>query len=175
MKTGSMIYVVHLIETLGPGGAERLLYTNLKHFDPERVRSTVITVYEHGTHWMKARKRPVPRVHSDKVRVQHVDLLSSQEPPQARNLRQRAPPALQIKRTELAEIFAARFLDRFDMFRRDRRKRIEKRLVALVAEVAHPTMGVNVASVGEVTDTHVQAEATRRRKRRRPRCATRKS
>ena len=53
MKTGSMIHVVHLIETLGPGGAERLLYTNLKHFDPERVRSTVITVYEHGTHWIE--------------------------------------------------------------------------------------------------------------------------
>jgi len=46
-----MISVVHVIESLGPGGAERLLYTNLKHFDPERVRSTVITVYSHGTHW----------------------------------------------------------------------------------------------------------------------------
>jgi glycosyltransferase involved in cell wall biosynthesis len=43
--------VVHLIEALGPGGAERLLYTNLKHFDPERVKSTVITVYPDATHW----------------------------------------------------------------------------------------------------------------------------
>ena len=48
-----MIHVVHLIETLGPGGAERLLYTNLKHFDPERVRSTVITVYPYNTHWVE--------------------------------------------------------------------------------------------------------------------------
>ena len=46
-----MIDVVHLIESLGPGGAERLLYTNLKHFDRERVRSTVITVYSHANHW----------------------------------------------------------------------------------------------------------------------------
>ena len=47
------VHVVHLIEALGPGGAERLLYTNLKHFDPERVRSTVITVYPHATHWLE--------------------------------------------------------------------------------------------------------------------------
>lgn len=45
------IHVVHLIEALGPGGAERLLYTNLKHFDPARVRSTVITVYSRSDHW----------------------------------------------------------------------------------------------------------------------------
>ena len=47
------LHVVHLIETLGPGGAERLLYTNLKHLDPQRVRSTVITVYSHATHWVQ--------------------------------------------------------------------------------------------------------------------------
>ena len=47
-----MIHVAHVIESLGPGGAERLLYTNLKHFDPERVRSTVITVYSHNSHWL---------------------------------------------------------------------------------------------------------------------------
>ena len=47
------LHVVHLIEALGPGGAERLLYTNLKHFDPERIRSTVITVYPHATHWLE--------------------------------------------------------------------------------------------------------------------------
>ena len=53
MKTDfrSMIHVAHLIESLGPGGAERLLYTNLKYFDPGRIRSTVITVYSHGTHF----------------------------------------------------------------------------------------------------------------------------
>ena len=48
-----MIHVVHLIDSLGPGGAERLLYTNLKHFDPERVRSTVVTVYSHAGHWQQ--------------------------------------------------------------------------------------------------------------------------
>src|ERR1041384_4888773 len=49
-----MIHVAHVIETLGPGGAERLLYTNLKHFDPEQIRSTVITVYPHGTHFRES-------------------------------------------------------------------------------------------------------------------------
>ena len=49
----SRLHVVHLIEALGPGGAERLLYTNLKHFDPERIRSTVVTVYPHATHWLE--------------------------------------------------------------------------------------------------------------------------
>lgn len=52
-KNHRVLHVVHLIEALGPGGAERLLYTNLKHFDRERVRSTVITVYPHATHWLE--------------------------------------------------------------------------------------------------------------------------
>lgn len=52
-KNPRVLHVVHLIEALGPGGAERLLYTNLKHFDGERVRSTVITVYPHATHWLE--------------------------------------------------------------------------------------------------------------------------
>jgi len=47
------LHVVHLIEALGPGGAERLLYTNLKHFDAARIRSTVVTVYPHATHWLE--------------------------------------------------------------------------------------------------------------------------
>jgi glycosyltransferase involved in cell wall biosynthesis len=47
------LHVVHLIESLGPGGAERLLYTNLKHFDTTRIRSTVIVVYPQATHWVK--------------------------------------------------------------------------------------------------------------------------
>ena len=48
-----LVHVVHLIESLGSGGAERLLYTNLKHLDSKRVRSTVITVYPHDTHWLE--------------------------------------------------------------------------------------------------------------------------
>lgn len=47
------VHVVHLIESLGSGGAERLLYTNLRHLDPERVRSTVATVYPQATHWLE--------------------------------------------------------------------------------------------------------------------------
>jgi glycosyltransferase involved in cell wall biosynthesis len=45
------LHVAHVIEALGPGGAERLLYTNLKHFDPSRVRSSVVTLYSRATHW----------------------------------------------------------------------------------------------------------------------------
>ncbi|MDQ2974671.1 MAG: glycosyltransferase family 4 protein [Acidobacteriota bacterium] len=47
------LHVVHLIEALGPGGAERLLYTNLKHLDKTRIRSTVMTVFPHATHWVE--------------------------------------------------------------------------------------------------------------------------
>jgi len=47
------LHVAHLIEALGPGGAERLLYTNLKHFNPARVRSTVFTVYSRANHWLE--------------------------------------------------------------------------------------------------------------------------
>lgn len=43
--------VAHLIEALGSGGAERLLYTNLRRFDPKRVRSAVVTVFSQPTHW----------------------------------------------------------------------------------------------------------------------------
>jgi glycosyltransferase involved in cell wall biosynthesis len=43
--------IVHLIEALGSGGAERLLYTNLKHFDGSRFQSEVITVFSGATHW----------------------------------------------------------------------------------------------------------------------------
>lgn len=45
------LHIVHVIEALGPGGAERLLYTNLKHLDTKRFRSTVITVFSRANHW----------------------------------------------------------------------------------------------------------------------------
>jgi len=45
--------VLHLIETLGSGGAERLLHTNLKHFDTNRVASEVVTVFSNGDYWKK--------------------------------------------------------------------------------------------------------------------------
>ena len=44
-------YIVHLIEALGSGGAERLLYTNLKRFDRSRFHHEVITVFSNATHW----------------------------------------------------------------------------------------------------------------------------
>jgi len=51
--TMAALHVVHLIEALGSGGAERLLYTNLKHFDRQRIQSTVVTVYPHANHWLE--------------------------------------------------------------------------------------------------------------------------
>jgi glycosyltransferase involved in cell wall biosynthesis len=60
------MHVVHIIEALGPGGAERLLYTNLKHFDTTRVRSTVVTVYPHANHWLEPiRELGVPVISLD--------------------------------------------------------------------------------------------------------------
>ena len=64
--TMAALHVVHLIEALGPGGAERLLYTNLKYFDPSRVRSTVFSVYSHDNHWLEPiRELGVPVVSLD--------------------------------------------------------------------------------------------------------------
>ncbi|HLM02130.1 MAG TPA: glycosyltransferase family 4 protein [Pyrinomonadaceae bacterium] len=43
--------VLHLIEGLGSGGAERLLYTNLKHFDRESLENEVVTVFSGADYW----------------------------------------------------------------------------------------------------------------------------
>jgi glycosyltransferase involved in cell wall biosynthesis len=51
------MHIAHLIEALGSGGAERLLYTNLKHLDPARFKSTVVTVFPHATHWAEPVRR----------------------------------------------------------------------------------------------------------------------
>ncbi len=45
------IKVLHLIEGLGSGGAEKLLYTNLKYFDTEKVSSEVVTVFSNQDYW----------------------------------------------------------------------------------------------------------------------------
>ena len=74
LTEAKQLHVVHLIETLGPGGAERLLYTNLKHFDPKRIVSTVITVYSHATHWVE----PIKELG---VKVESLDLRSSRDIP----------------------------------------------------------------------------------------------
>jgi glycosyltransferase involved in cell wall biosynthesis len=54
---GRRVRVLHLIETLGPGGAERLLHTNLKHLDPARFESRVVTVFEGPDHWVEPIRR----------------------------------------------------------------------------------------------------------------------
>jgi len=65
-KTRSPIHVAHIIEGLGPGGAERLLYTNLKHLDARRVRSSVVTVFSRGDYWAEPiRQLGVPVVSLD--------------------------------------------------------------------------------------------------------------
>jgi glycosyltransferase involved in cell wall biosynthesis len=46
-----VIELLHVIETLGSGGAERLLHTNLAHLDRARFRSTVVTIRTPGDHW----------------------------------------------------------------------------------------------------------------------------
>jgi glycosyltransferase involved in cell wall biosynthesis len=47
-----------MIEGLGSGGAERVLFTNLKHLNPERVRSTVVTVFGEADYW----KEPIEKL-----------------------------------------------------------------------------------------------------------------
>ena len=45
------IRILHLIETLGSGGAEKLLYTNLKHLDRDAYEHQVVTVFSRGVYW----------------------------------------------------------------------------------------------------------------------------
>ncbi len=46
-----MFELLHVIETLGSGGAERLLHTNLTYLDRVRFRSSVVTIRASGDHW----------------------------------------------------------------------------------------------------------------------------
>jgi glycosyltransferase involved in cell wall biosynthesis len=50
-KTPAKYKVLHLIESLGSGGAERLLYTNLGHLDRATFESEVVTVFSKGDYW----------------------------------------------------------------------------------------------------------------------------
>lgn len=45
-----------MIETLGSGGAERLLHTNLRHIDRDQFGNDVVTVFSGGDHWNDAIK-----------------------------------------------------------------------------------------------------------------------
>jgi glycosyltransferase involved in cell wall biosynthesis len=56
--------VLHLIESLGSGGAERLLYTNLKHLDRDEVASDVVTVFDRDGYWKQPIKKLSVRVRS---------------------------------------------------------------------------------------------------------------
>jgi len=47
----SKIRILHIIETLGRGGAEALLYTNLSRIDRERFEGLVCHLYERDFHW----------------------------------------------------------------------------------------------------------------------------
>ena len=49
--------VLHLIETLGSGGAERLLFTNLKHLKSEEIKSEVVTVFDRDGYWRESIER----------------------------------------------------------------------------------------------------------------------
>jgi len=44
VPAGNMIRILHLIETLGPGGAEHLLHTTIKHLNPDRFQSVVVAL-----------------------------------------------------------------------------------------------------------------------------------
>ncbi|MDQ3280747.1 MAG: glycosyltransferase family 4 protein [Acidobacteriota bacterium] len=56
--------VVHLVESLGSGGAERALYNVLQHLDPARIQSTVMTVYDTLDFWVEPIRRLGIDVHT---------------------------------------------------------------------------------------------------------------
>ena len=57
------VHVLHVIESLGPGGAERLLYTNLKSFGSRHFRHTVVTVFDREPYWQE----PIERLGVDVI------------------------------------------------------------------------------------------------------------
>jgi len=54
-STRGKIRILHIIESLGSGGAERLLYTNLKYMDGNRFEHSVVTVFHKADYW----KQPI--------------------------------------------------------------------------------------------------------------------
>lgn len=50
MKSGNL-RVLHVIESLGSGGAERLLFTNLLHLDSPAIESVVVTLFDKPDFW----------------------------------------------------------------------------------------------------------------------------
>jgi glycosyltransferase involved in cell wall biosynthesis len=51
------IHVAHVIEGLGPGGAERLLVTNLPKLAADGFRNTVVSVFARRSYWMEELRR----------------------------------------------------------------------------------------------------------------------
>lgn len=67
----SPIRVLHLIEDLGSGGAERLLYVNLSRLDRTRVVGRVCHLYDRALHWRDSILElgyPVTSLHLNSVR-----------------------------------------------------------------------------------------------------------
>jgi len=55
MNAGSAsVRVLHLIEDLGAGGAERLLFVNLSHLDRHTVDGAVCHLYDRALHWRQS-------------------------------------------------------------------------------------------------------------------------
>ncbi|MGH9847741.1 MAG: glycosyltransferase, partial [Blastocatellia bacterium] len=61
---GKPARILHFIESLGSGGAERLLYTNLKYLDAKSYASEVLTVCSRATHWREPIRELGVRVRS---------------------------------------------------------------------------------------------------------------
>src|SRR4051812_27895924 len=70
-RVSNPLKVIHVIEGLGSGGAEKLLYTNLKHLKGD-VESEVVMIHSGGTFW----KGPIEDL-GTKVTVLGCDSLSS--------------------------------------------------------------------------------------------------
>lgn len=64
VSSDAPLHVVHFIESLGSGGAERALYNVLKHLDPTRIRSTVVAFKDEGSFWVEPIRRLGIEVHS---------------------------------------------------------------------------------------------------------------
>jgi glycosyltransferase involved in cell wall biosynthesis len=96
--------IVHLIDTLGAGGAERFLYTILKYLDRSRFELEVMTVFSGAMHW----KEPIEALG---VKVTSLDCRRLREWPKGvRRLRRR----LQNNRPDLihTHLWAANVIGR---------------------------------------------------------------
>lgn len=110
-RAGRPIEVLHLIETLGLGGAEMTLYTLLKYLDPSRVRSRVVTFFSMDGSHDRLRTHFVPLVESMGIPVTSLGARRVREFPSAI---QRLRQELQASRPDLVhtQLFAANIVGR---------------------------------------------------------------